>query len=118
MTQDPIATSGNQRDNYVARLPKVVDEPGFSWPAEGEHMYLMNCRLIIHRFVSDKHSWGTFYTDRIRGPSLYCFKRGYLCRGGLNRPTLQGKCFTPKDGKWKSLSETSEVKRWRATIFA
>ena len=36
----------------------------------------------------------------------------------LNRPTLQGKCFTPKDGKWKSLSETSEVKRWRATIFA
>jgi hypothetical protein len=36
----------------------------------------------------------------------------------LNRPTLKGKCFTPKDGKWKSLSETSEVKRWRATIFA
>jgi FAD/FMN-containing dehydrogenase len=37
---------------------------------------------------------------------------------GLNRPTLKGKCFTPKDGKWQSLSETSEVKRWRATIFA
>jgi hemerythrin superfamily protein len=36
----------------------------------------------------------------------------------LNRPTLKGKCFTPKDGKWQSLSETSEVKRWRATIFA
>jgi hypothetical protein len=31
----------------------------------------------------------------------------------LNRPTLKGKYFTPKDGKWKSLSETSEVKRWR-----
>jgi hypothetical protein len=30
---------------------------------------------------------------------------------------LKGKCSTPKDGKWKSLSETSEVKRWRA-IFA
>jgi hypothetical protein len=36
----------------------------------------------------------------------------------LNRPTLKGKCFTPKDGKWKSLSKTSEVKQWRATIFA
>jgi hypothetical protein len=36
----------------------------------------------------------------------------------LNRPPLKGKCFTPKDGKWKSLSETSEVKQWRATIFA
>jgi hypothetical protein len=24
--------------------------------------------------------------------------------GKLNRPTLKGKCFTPKDGKWKSLS--------------
>src|SRR5690242_2738632 len=31
--------------------------------------------------------------------------------GSLNKPTLKGKCFTPKDGKWKSLSETSEVKR-------
>jgi hypothetical protein len=38
-------------------------------------------------------------------------------REQLNRPTLKGKCFTPKDGKWKSLSETSEVKRWRAMIF-
>jgi hypothetical protein len=30
---------------------------------------------------------------------------------------LNGKCFTPRDDKWKSLSDPLEVKRWRA-IFA
>src|SRR5262249_49725111 len=35
----------------------------------------------------------------------------------LNKATLNGKCFTPKDGKWRSLSEPLEVKRW-TTIFA
>ena len=35
----------------------------------------------------------------------------------LNKTTLNGKCFTSKDGKWRSLSEPVEVKPWRA-IFA
>ena len=51
-----------------------------------------------------------------QGSSQADLENGYSDH--LNRPTLKGKCFTPKDGKWKSLSKTSEVKRWRATIFA
>ena len=35
----------------------------------------------------------------------------------LNRLTLKGERFTPKDGEWKSLSETSEVKQWGAIIL-
>ena len=34
----------------------------------------------------------------------------------LNRLTLKGERFTPKDSKWKSLAEISEVKQWGAII--
>jgi hypothetical protein len=77
--------------------------------------FASNMVLTLGAISTVLAAWGSFFSPRemwLLDAELYGDLRA------LNSSTLKGKCFTPKDGKWKSLSETSEVKRWRATIFA
>src|SRR5262249_53727556 len=59
----------------------------------------------------------TGYAKLLRALREKANELGRLPPRDLNKTPLNGKCFTPQDGKWRSLSEPVEVKRWRV-IFA